>query len=320
MDISILGFNLLPGCDEIALDDVLAEIAANPLRTDDNRIVAVIRDGPNWKGVVLSIRNVKHFTKIQQQENGRFRISAEEMQDGSQPVDFNFFVINTRTNRGLFQHYFQSSSLNHFCWLVKTKYDELRKSRREEALQGLGEDASAREKTRVRRRFDGTLLYQLLARPESFTQCVESLARLKVFEFQYAEFRPVERSFRALEGVTKRVTHRVVFERYATPNDQRRSVVEFVRNANLAKAKVIGMDPHGLQEIFHLNNDLATFGSYDYDHMVNGMLIDSENLPETINNCAITGHLVALMDTRKVRAMFAAAVEGEAEEPDGDEA
>lgn len=317
MDISIFGFNLLPGSAGVTLNDVLERIARHPLETKDNRIVAVTREGQNWKGVILSIRDVKHFTKIRQ-EQGRFTITAEQMEDGARPVDFNFFVINSRTNRGLYQHYHQSSSLNHFCWLLKGQYDDLRKERRNAALVALGEEATGRQKQAAHAPFKGSLRYQMLLRPGSFEECVEALAKIKIFEFQFAEFRPVQRAFRALEGVARRVTHRVAFQPHAAPADQRNSIITFLRNSTLFKAKVVGMDPHGIEQTFHLQNDLATFGTFDYDQLVNGMMIDSVNLQQTINQCAISGHLLNLMNTRQTRALFDAVVSGEGEEMEED--
>jgi hypothetical protein len=315
MDIAVLGFNLIPG--KFPLDTVLQSLTV-PLRTEDNRIMALTRDGDYWRGILLSIRDVKSFAKIQE-NGGSFTITTQELEKDTRPVDFNFFIINAKTFTGLYQYYHHSASINAFCYIVKKHYDQHRKDAMDAEIRELGENPSNKLRLSVIEKYKGKLRYQTLMRPEGFEACLAALKRIKLLEFQCAEFKPEIEEYRPLSGLAKRITHKIIFQNDSVVGQIVAPIKRMIDRKSLLKARAIGIDNNDIEQIYKLENDLATLATYDYDQMARGVQLDSNNLPKTINDCQITLALLKLAEGKTMKATLEATVLHEAEEIEDDE-
>src|SRR5262245_12998702 len=112
MQVKIYGFEWkseAPGIDLSKFFDYLNSKSGS--RTKDGKhVFAMTKKDGFLVGVLLSIKDNKRFCQMKE-----FKITAEELEEGTNFVDINFFLIHPLTGRGLYQYYFHSTSLNYFC-------------------------------------------------------------------------------------------------------------------------------------------------------------------------------------------------------------
>jgi hypothetical protein len=292
MRVKVLGFNLLieGGINGARFFEWIE--SQSPLKPEPQRRLAITRDGEYWKGLLLTVRDVRHFTQIQE-AGGQFILTTETMKDGAHPADANFFIVHASTLRGLYLHYFHSASLNTLCYELKHLYDELRRLEMERAVEALCEP-STRELIETKRRYRKSLKYTILVRPGTLEDCVEELDRIKSFTFQYSELRPIVESFRPIASTALRVTHRAVFSKSGTLEAQKQAVVDLIKSNVLRTASVVGMDPSEHEVTYRLTHDLASLGEYDYDKLADGLKVNSADLISSIRTCPMVQTLVEM--------------------------
>jgi hypothetical protein len=77
-------------------------------------IRAAEKDG-YFVGLVVTFKTQRRICELEKEE---LVIQVRELEAGKSIVDFNFFVINQATGRGLYQHYHHSMSLQRFGTLL----------------------------------------------------------------------------------------------------------------------------------------------------------------------------------------------------------
>lgn len=74
-----------------------------------------------YKGLILTVKDQKAFCKLQGNLDD-LEITVENLSGGDQLIEFNFFVINKKTGKGLYQFYYQSTSLSKFKEILKRRF------------------------------------------------------------------------------------------------------------------------------------------------------------------------------------------------------
>lgn len=301
MKIRVYGFTLELGLGITKEDFFEYLIKIGPTKLADNRILAITECDEYYAGIVLSIRDTKQFCSIQQDSQGRFVITAELLEEGRNPVDFNFFIIEKQHLRGLYQHYHQSGSINTTCWILKKQYDILKQKLLEDKLTQATDEKSRR---RIKRSFKGSLSYTVLLRGGTFEEHIEKLERIKKLECQFSEISSVPRAFRPLAAQAKRVVHKYTFSQKGNFAAIKDATIELVKDRFFKTAKIIGVDPDNNEQVYSLLNDYDRFGEYDYDELVGGLTIDSSKLVETVQECSIIKNLIKLAKSNGVKQIL----------------
>lgn len=301
MKVKILGFEwIVPSFTTLqAFSQHLAEQSG---KSFDSRVIAFTRSGDYWAGVVLSDKPGKAFCK-KTTEGATFRVTKQDLEDGTNIVDFNFFILHSNTGRGLYQYYHHSLSLNQFHYFFRQRFNVFRDDLLRQQLANI-DPSDAATCQQVKDRFDGSLRYGTLVKPESLDSLITDMERVKSIDFECATFRAFEEDFRPAAPVAKRISHHVSFN----PDliDQTKNVVkDWVSKANfLKKAKVVGVDPSGLEVAYNLVNNPASFSEADYDNWIQTVHIDSSCLVQSVVQSTIIANLLALAATPQVAAQL----------------
>lgn len=270
-----------------------------------DRIIALSKMDGLWAGVLLTIKDEKAFCKMRRARGGRFTISPEELEEGTNMVAFNFFILNSATGRGLYQHYNHSASTNTFCGFCSERFRGLKKARIEEAARKAGLDPESRSirVRQIKNRFSDKLRYSVLIRQEAFDELVRDLSSIKSFDFEFATLGEKEKDFLPLGEHAKRVSHRMVFSNNPSPHQIKNGIIGLNR-IGLKRGKVKGIDPNGNEAVYKVMNNHQSFAEFDYDEVIRTVEIDSDNLVDSIQKSYIIGALIDLAKRPRVKALI----------------
>ena len=114
MKVRFIGFALESKCP-MSFDNMFAQVESrhgvHQDAGDHKRLYYIDSNAhPDYYcGLVLTIKNQKKFCKLTQLQDGKTKISVENLKDHDSLMEFNFFVLHKREYIGLYQHYHQKA-------------------------------------------------------------------------------------------------------------------------------------------------------------------------------------------------------------------
>lgn len=233
-----------------------------------------------WGGVLLTIKDQRAFTQFTRRGRS-FEVTPRQLEANTNPVDVNFFIINTDRGRGLYQYYYHSAALSKFGNFAGHRFMSYKE------LNGI--------KT-------GRLKQGVILRNTAFREYVAQLDRIREIEFEAATYVPEERLFRSLTEQANRARHRLVFFQRQPRDYQsiKRRFLELVEREEISFARIEGFDENGLETVYKLVNDPDTFAEYEYDDFVRTVTINADDFNRTINSAANIRELLRLYDDEEI--------------------
>lgn len=267
-----------------------------------HRVITVTQKAGYWVGVFLTIKNIKAFCQIINKGDS-FKITPLSLEDNSNIVDFNFFLIHPLHGRGLYQYYHQSASANTFSYFCKRQYNELKKALIQKEIQQNNEDnlsdrAKKKINKEINKKYDGSLRYSTIICNESLSQFVMGMKDIQSLTFEFVTFDVREQLFSPIKGVSSRIKHEVMFIRNNITG-VKDAIVQLISNFPLKYGKVKGVDPLGHDVTYKLNNNYSSFAYNDYDQLVKTVELDSTNLLDSVSNSYIINELIAIANRYK---------------------
>lgn len=237
-----------------------------------------------WAGVLLTIKNARRYAQLKRRRIG-FEVTTQELAANTNIVEVNFFVINERTGRGLYQHYHHSAALTVFSAVFRRQFM---------TYKAIKEIERGRFKLHV------------LLREASLEDYIRQLASVKSIEFEAVSYRPDEHEFRALEDIAQRVRHRFVF--FKKHQNIREAVknrlIELVRAERFNMARIEGYDENGVEVLYQLANEPDTFAEYEYDDYINAIRLDTNDFDRTILESPCVQELIALYNQEGINELI----------------
>lgn len=168
MLVRLVGFQIkVEGTGELTLASFASSLAAvNPGAPDENsskRLLFLndLRHPEYCAGLVVTVKD--HRTYCELVNSGEsLLVKVNELDHGSNLMEFNFFVFNKKTGAGLYQHYHQSCSVNSFGDLAKKRFIDYKKASCQAAIDAAGPDATEAEKKKIEARFGNKLVFSVL--------------------------------------------------------------------------------------------------------------------------------------------------------------
>jgi len=308
MQVNLLGFEWKIKGDRAKLVDVkdlFAHITSNHgteiKHKGHNRLVYVGETPGYYTGLVLTAKDHVRFCELNRKGKG-LQINVREATAGSSLIDFNFFVLNKQTSRGLYQYYKNSCWVTAFGTLCGSMLDDCCEAKMAAQIVAGGGAQTFKEKDlrAIRRKFDGYLESILLVREDDFKKIVSNMTKIKSFQFSMGSVLPEKESwFRPLKGVSQSIRHQVSFYKESTLQARRKAIFDVLggdnkghEKAKIDKAAVHGVDHDGLSRTIFLESNPDFFGSYDFDEVAGGMNIQ----PEDFHKSAFMSKLLMVAD------------------------
>lgn len=89
-----------------------------------------------WVGAIVRIRDMRKVFELRGGSD-KMELSVRSLEKNTRPAEINFFVMKEATCKGLYLHYYGSTSLNDFCRIASRAYSEQLRILREEMKNGL---------------------------------------------------------------------------------------------------------------------------------------------------------------------------------------
>ncbi len=274
MKVRFLGFKIDVGT--IGLAEFLREqIQLSPKTFEHSsvsRLLYLREVGSEFVGLLLTIHDQKRFLELS--TGKQFAISVRELNGTNRLVEFNYFIINTKTRKGLYQHYSGACGLTAFGNMLKKRYIQMIADRRHAQIAPRRSTLGKAGIRKVRQEIKGTLDLAAILTAEDFAELVKAMSRVQTISFAY---RTPEIRNTALVPITDFLGRQVT-----TIGFKKGTAVGRIKDAaiNLAKGKefdnisVAGFDAAGDHAVYHTEANLTHFGKYEFDTLVTQKSID----------------------------------------------
>ena len=292
MKITFQAFRWECNSQALGLEDFLSMLGILNGRMIKNRVLYIVEDGSLWKGVVLTVKDLKTFTKLvsSQQE---IKLGIHELDDSEKIADFNFFIIDKNSGFGLYQHYHHSCSLNLFNVIARNNYRKMKEQMKESEKELLENDSSMSKKDikLALKRYSGDFIGSIIEREGSFAERVEKLQDAREAEIEFSVLSFNDGAFQAVSTHLKRVKHQLFFLKNTSPLARVSSLASIFKQQSIKKAKVVGIDENGNDIVYRMFNDFDKFATYDYDDMVSELNLNESKMYDSIKQNKIIGEL-----------------------------
>lgn len=122
MKVKYLGFEIRTEKNLISINDFIENNLNFELKDIFKRNVFIdCADIGYYKGLILTVKDQKAYCKLQGSVDD-LEIKVENLSGHDKLIEFNFFVINKSTGKGLYQFYYQSTSLSKFKEILKRQF------------------------------------------------------------------------------------------------------------------------------------------------------------------------------------------------------
>lgn len=289
MDINVQAFEIELGRG-ITMPQVFDHIVATSGTVLDSRYLYVARHDGWWRGLVLTARDIRAFTRMQR-AGGRITLTPENLGD-AELAHFNYFILHEERRRGLFQHYHGAASLNGFGFQLKHKYQALKQRLIAAACAAAGAPAD-NPPARITKQFAGFLSYDIVLRRTTFEALVRELRQIRQITVQFTEYTPGVRAFRPLASKASAVRHKLTF-RDQYDGALRDDLIALARVNTLKDLRGVGIGEDDLERRFRLINEPETLGRFDFNDVVLHTAFDSNRVADSLANAPMIGRLHAI--------------------------
>lgn len=226
-----------------------------------NRILRLSQRGDYWRGIVLTIRDQRSIHELMRGRRGPTIERREIGEDGL--LEFNFFVVNPDSGYGLYQEYHHSMGLTTFGSFLRSFYASYRRDLREADPDS---------------RFSRSLSFSPIVREEDFDSLLDRMAVIKKMRFRVSTVVDQPGVFTPLAGTARTITHEVSFRRTLNVQNIVRAVRNTLNGAGSSVASVYGEDDDGTPLTIRLEDNLTTYGDFDFDSLIGISGIDLESI------------------------------------------
>lgn len=293
MDVTVQAFELTTG-NGISLDTLGTHIQAISGSPVENRFLYIDQTDGWWRGLLLTARNIKAFSRMKRDAGGRIKLSPEAITNG-ELAHFNFFLLHKERRRGLFQYYHGSASLHGFAHILKRHYGGLKKQLIEETCRSAGEDPGD-PPSRIKKQYSGYLNYQLVLRRQSFETLMRELRGVSKASVQFIDYRPHERMFRSLAEKAKPIRHNLTF-RNKYDGAIRDNLIELASSDILKELRGVGLDENDIERPFRLLREPETLGRFDFNDIVLETEFDSTDVHSSLQAAPILNRLKSIAES-----------------------
>lgn len=259
--------------------------------------------GQYWIGLILKIRSIKAFCALQS-DGTKVTLAAQHLGKGTAAAEVNFFIVNTGSARGLYFHYHQSTWLDRFCRVCREPY-EAEVERRNDDLRERArrEDWPPERFSSERKSLLGGFRYRVMVRPSELPELASQLTRIKNMTLEFVEEQHEKSKYMVLAANARRISHRLVFGKHegAQLREIKQGLGQLVKEKMLRKARVEGMLPGDLEQVFELEGNYDSFGDYEYNEIIDDIQVDFGDLETSLVKSPMIQRLLEAACTNPIR-------------------
>lgn len=278
MQANLVGFELHVGKTVSLAEffDHLRSLGNQQIRfAGHERMIYIGERADYYLGLFITIKDQAKFCELRS-DGDEFEISVRSLDDGTNIVDFNFFVVHKDTGRGLYLHYHQSCSANQFGLYCRRRYEDLRGTKKDADIAALGSTPTKKALRAIAAHYKKvTLKLVVMVRKEKLSELLEEFESIQVFEFDVQAMTSEEPEYTPVRPFIKRQTRRIRFIKQSSQSVIR-SWISAVAGS-VQRARVQGLDEDGETRAFRLMDNPDSFGSYEYETIADDAFLSLKN-------------------------------------------
>lgn len=255
MDINVFPFSIsLETQNEFSLDATdlfkYIENQNNSIQKiyDKDRILTIqeIQNSNYISGILLSFRDYESHCKVTPCKNGGYFASIEKIEDGA---EYNFFVFNKTTLKGLWLTYFNSASISVLDKIFRTYFNKYANS--------LGIETSMKFK------YHNKIKVSLILAPENIEKALKKFNKINYVE--YTE-RSKECSFFSPDEINYS-KKRIFLKRETKIKQTIQAILNLHKSKETENTVITGQVANGKKETLNLDNIFKPWITYKYDEV-----------------------------------------------------
>lgn len=274
MLVRLVGFQLkVEGKGGLTLSSFANALAAvNPGAPEENSSRRLLflntQHHPDYfAGLVVTVKDHRTYCELVS-SSGSLLVKVNELDHGSNLMEFNFFVFNKSTGTGLYQHYHQSCSVNSFGDLAKKRFIDYRKASLESAVGAAGKVISEADRKMIQSKYGNKLSFSVLVRKEALRSLIEEMKRVKAFQYALVTPEVPQDEFAPLKPFIRMKSERLTFSVKTPTNFVADAIGAFVSGHSLQRGCIEAVDEDGIDRVIKIVNNPDSFGEYDFDDLV----------------------------------------------------
>ena len=187
--------------------------------THGSRKIYIIKIEDFYAGLVLTIKDMKKFCKIIEEEK-TIKVIEHRLNDNESLTEFNFFIYNSKQKSGMYQYYHHSCSLNVFLGsILSKKYSQ--EIRDMWSLIRSKLELDGRTEIEIRnelKKYIGRLSYSIIERQGSFEERIRKMKELSSIEFETIDVH--ESLFSGIGGISDYIKNKKIYFRLSKMHEK----------------------------------------------------------------------------------------------------
>ena len=270
MKVKYLGFEISTEKNLISIRDFIENNLIFELKDILKRNVFIDCSHSNYyKGLILTVKDQKAFCRLQGGIDD-LEIKVENLSGGDELIEFNFFVINKKTGKGLYQFYYQSTSLSKFKEILKRQflgYRAILLQREYDSNIALGKSDGVSTKNANKKYRDKIVLDQLVKR-QTLSQLLQKCKKIKSFEVEFSTYDYIRKLGLPMPAHATKLKHKVYFDKDTKIKELASSIVSFVDNEEPEGGTIMVLDEFGQEMPYKLMDTPDLFHEEEFDDLV----------------------------------------------------
>ena len=219
-----------------------------------------------YLGILVTISDQRGFCLLKRDASG-FLVSKEDLEKNENLMNFNFFIWNEKSKRGLFQEYYRAANISTFSKILEYKYNDFC----DKELQDLTGDEKSKERKAM-----GLLDFATLVTGQGFYKELAELDKINNFEFYVLDdAQAIETFVPNAQDYIQSDKRKVVFKRsFVTRISSCVSIIrEALNSAGSNKASVSGKTKDGHKRSIKMDTDKnkSFFREEDFDSLLTSL-------------------------------------------------
>lgn len=255
MDVKIYPFAvsvILDGQNNLSKDDFVNYLTENSNNKDniyDKERVLVLQNIPDSDyiaGVLLSFRDYDAHCKVVSDGKGGYSATIETIEDGA---EYNFFVLNKNTLKGLWLTYFNAASISVLDKILRNMFNTYAK------CNGIEANMKFKFKNKVRA--------SMIVSSETLMEALSNFNN--IYSIEYTEVNKQQHHF-SPDTINVKKT-KLSLKRNNVIDNARDSILSLFGSGEAENMCVSGKNSRGKTERINLDNIFRPWTTYDYDEV-----------------------------------------------------
>jgi hypothetical protein len=285
----------LPVTGERSLTDFLEYLRKEPIditNTSVREVLVIDRFKHStlnhlWVGFVLSRRD-QRVIPLMTVHKKLIEITAQELQEGTNKIDANFFLINEKSQKGLYQNYFGSLPFTSFANVLGHKFLSFR------SIEG----------------FKGEFRPCEIIKEDKLQDWLERVETIQRIVYEYELVKERVTTWETLRTTATSETVSLVFRKWKNVNWKsfKSTIVRAVEDNNFKKFLIKAKTEDKIDKFYDLLENIQVVGMHDFNEYARalnfrgedlvGSLEESKNVKNLVG-LYLQGHIRRIVDAKK---------------------